>query len=150
MLTWSWRHTLIVWERITGQKLFVSKRQQQTATPNDRGRKYTVKAVLQGILILLYNKVQRHVSFSNSWDNVLTNDHRDEKASNTIFIFPTFPVPQRYIRTGHVCIVFQPDTFLVKNLWEDQSQTLSVRFFQLLEVSRDFKSISLLQWHLDA
>lgn len=84
--------------------------------PNDRSRKYTVKAVPQGTLILFYNKIQRHVSFSISWDNVLTNDHRDEKVSNTIFIFHTFPVPQRCIRAGHVYIVFQPDTFLVKNL----------------------------------
>lgn len=75
-----------------------------------------MKAVLQGTLILFYNKIQRHVSFSISWDNVLTNDHRDEKTSNTMFIFHTFPVPQRYTTTGHIYIVFLPDTFLVKNL----------------------------------
>lgn len=115
MLTWSWRHILIVWERITGQKLFVSK-ENKMQYPNERGRKCTVKALPQGTLILFYNKIQRHVSFFKSWDNVLTNDHGDEKASNTVFIFHTFPVPQRYIRVGHVYIVFQPDTFLVKNL----------------------------------
>lgn len=90
-----------------------------------------MKAVLQGILILLYNKIQRHVSFSNSWDNVLTNDHRDEKASNTIFIFHTFPVPQRYIRTGHVCIVFQPDNifgqeFVRRSISDSQCQIFPV------------------------
>lgn len=97
-------------------KAFCKQKATTNCNTQMTGRKYTVKAVPQGSLILLYNKIQRHVSFSISWDNVLTNDHRDEKASNTIFIFHAFPVPQRYIRTGHICIVFQPDTFLVKDL----------------------------------
>lgn len=36
MLTWSWRHILIVWERITGQKLFVSKREQNAIPKRQR------------------------------------------------------------------------------------------------------------------